>query len=205
MARILFFVLGALHLLTLAVGIPIAEFATKALLMPVLAWWLHREGGPRLMVAGLLLSAGGDIALEFDGLFILGMGFFAAAHVCYVTFFARFWKTDTRRQWTVAGVYGVVWVVLVVFLWPGLGTLQIPVTAYSLLLTATAVTSVSSGARTGVGGAFFLVSDSLIAFGLADVEIPMRGELVMLTYIAAQYLLASGSLSRADERIPAGA
>jgi len=205
MARVLFFVLGAAHLLAQAVEIPVAEFVTKALLMPVLAWWLHQQGGPRLMVAGLLLSTGGDVALEFDGLFIVGMAFFAAAHVCYVTFFMRAFASDGPRRWAVLGVYAVVWAVLIAVLWPGLGDLRIPVAVYSLLLTATAVTSASLGAVTGAGGALFLISDSLIAFRIADMQLPMHGILVMLTYIAAQYLLASGSLSRAERSVPAPA
>lgn len=205
MARVLFFALGAAHLLALAVGIPAVEFTTKALLMPVLAWWLHRRGGPRLVVAGLVLSTGGDVALEFDGLFIVGMAFFAAAHVCYVTFFMRSFAADGRRRWTVAGVYAVVWAVLVSVLWPGLDDLRIPVAVYSLLLTATAVTSASFGALTGAGGALFLVSDSLIAFGITDRELPAHGILVMLTYIAAQYLLASGSLARSGRSVPSAA
>lgn len=203
MARILFFVLGAVHLVAPAVEIPVVEFATKALLMPVLAWWLHGQGGPRLMVAGLLLSTGGDVALEFDGFFIVGMAFFAAAHVCYVTFFARSFAAAGRRRRPIIGVYAVVWAVLVVLLWPGLGDLQIPVAVYSLLLTATAVFSAARGVLTGVGGALFLVSDSLIAFRIADMELPMHGLLVMLTYMAAQYLLASGSLARSGGRSPA--
>ncbi|WP_460302914.1 lysoplasmalogenase [Actinocorallia aurea] len=183
----------------------VAGFVTKALLMPVLAWWLWRRGGARLVVWGLLLSAGGDIALEFDGLFIVGMGFFAAAHVCYVVFFGRSFAADGRRRWLIAGAYAVVWAVLVGVLWPGLGDLQVPVAVYSLLLTSTAVVSAVHGVRTGVGGALFLVSDSLIAFGIADRELPMHGVLVMLTYIAAQYLLASGSLRGSVGREGAGA
>ncbi|MEO3783408.1 lysoplasmalogenase [Actinocorallia sp. B10E7] len=202
MALPLFFGLSAAHILAQVIGIPAAEFVTKALLMPVLAWWLHQRGGPRLMVAGLLLSTGGDIALEFDGLFIAGMLFFAAAHVCYVTFFMRSRKAEGRLRWTILGAYAAMWAVGVAILWPGLGALQIPVAVYSLLLTATAATAASYGVRTGVGGALFLVSDLLIGLRLTDTEVPMHGVLVMATYIAAQYLLASGTLRRVERRAP---
>ncbi|MDX6741935.1 lysoplasmalogenase [Actinocorallia sp. A-T 12471] len=194
MALLLYFVLGAAHLAALAAGVPVAEFVTKALLMPVLAFWLHRSGGPRLVVAGLALSAGGDVALEFDGFFIVGMGFFAAAHICYVVFFGRFFRAAGGLRWAVVGAYGVVWAVLVAVLWSGLGDLQLPVAGYSLLLTATAVVTAVQGLWTGLGGALFLLSDTLIAVGIADLDFAGRGLLVMVTYIAAQYLLASGSL-----------
>ncbi len=202
MARILFFVLGAAHILALIAEISVAEFVTKALLMPVLAWWLHQRGGPGLMVAGLLLSTGGDVALEFDGFFIVGMLFFAAAHVCYVVFFARSRKAEGRLRWTILGSFGVMWAVGVVILWPGLGSLQIPVAVYSLLLTATAATAALYGVRTGIGGALFLVSDLLIGLSITDTEVPMHGVLVMATYMAAQYLLASGTLRCSERRVP---
>ena len=147
-----------------------------------------------------LFSALGDIALEFDGLFIVGMGFFAAAHVCYVTFFLRSGAAAClRRRWYIAVGYAVVWAALVALLWSGLGELQIPVAAYSLLLTGTAALSAGLGWRTGVGGALFFVSDGLIALRLADLpQPPMPSMWIMSTYIAAQYLLASGTVRWSD-------
>ncbi|ROO90499.1 putative membrane protein YhhN [Actinocorallia herbida] len=201
--RALFLVVAAAHLVVLAVGAPSwADFVTKASLMPVLAWWVYRRGGARLVIAALLLSAGGDIALEFDGLFIVGMGFFGAAHVCYVTFFGRSFAAAGPRKWVIAGGYAIMWAVLIAVLWPRLGDLRIPVAVYSLLLTSTAVASAGHGLRTGIGGALFLISDALIALGITDRELPMHGVLVMLTYISAQYLLASGSLTRSAARPP---
>ncbi|WP_432942654.1 hypothetical protein ACQPXM_37070 [Kribbella sp. CA-253562] len=44
---------------------------------------------------------------------------------------------------------------------------SVPVAAYSLMLTATAVTSAWSGGRSAAGGALFLASDSLIGARLA--------------------------------------
>jgi hypothetical protein len=70
------------------------------------------------------------------------------------------------------------------------------VAAYSLLLTGTAVTSAWYGTRTGIGGALFLIPDTLIALRLADIHVWGGALLVMITYIAAQYLLASGVLIR---------
>jgi uncharacterized membrane protein YhhN len=92
--------------------------------------------------------------------------------------------------------------VLIGRLWPGLGDLRIPVAVYSLLLTSTAVTSARLGWRTGLGGALFLLSDTLIATQLADWrELPGHEFWIMATYVVAQYLLMSGLLrtGRADE------
>ena len=191
--------LAAAHLVSLAAGITWLEWVSKFLLVPSLALWVLLRRGPRLVVTALVLCSLGDMALQFDSLFIAGMGLFAAAHVCYVTFFLRSGAASglRRRPWVPIG-YAVVWLGFMAVLWSGLGGLRIPVAAYSLLLTATAVTSAGFGARTGVGGALFFFSDGLISLRLADLpQPPMPGLWIMSTYIVAQYLLASGSLRAA--------
>ncbi|MGC5012311.1 lysoplasmalogenase [Streptosporangium sp. DT93] len=199
-----FWVCSAAHLVLLAVGDGPLNSVTKALLMPLLAAWVLARRGPLPLVAALLLSWGGDVALDVDGLFLAGMALFAAAHVCYVTFFVRRGAfAALRRRPLIPVLYAVLWAGLVALLWPGLGDLRLPVAAYSLLLTATAVTAAGLGPRIGAGGALFLVSDALIAFGLADLPRPPSADLViMATYIAGQYLLASGIVAREAEPQP---
>jgi uncharacterized membrane protein YhhN len=198
--RVAFWAVAAVHLLAIAAGLGPVQFGTKVLLIPLLALWVWTRRGPGLVVAALVASAAGDVALEFDGLFIAGMGCFALAHVCYVTFFVRS-VGPARHRWATAAIYGVLWAVLIALLWPRLGDLQVPVAAYSLLLTGTAVTSSWYGTRTGIGGALFLISDTLIALRLADIDIWGDALLVMVTYIAAQYLLASGVPARREMRV----
>lgn len=198
----LYFVLSAIHLVAVGADVTWLEWATKPLLMPLLALWLFTRNGPRLMVAGLLFSALGDVLLQFDGLFVLGMAGFAGAHVCYVTYFVRSGAfTTLRRTWWIAVAYAAVWAALIAWLWPGLGALQIPVAAYSLLLFSTGAFSAAYGARTGLGGALFVLSDSLIAVRLAAEDtynaLPVGGVWIMITYLAAQYLLASGTAGAA--------
>jgi uncharacterized membrane protein YhhN len=203
-----FWVIAATHLVSLAAHVTWLEWTSKFLLIPSLTLWVMLRRGPRLIVAALAFSAAGDITLQFDELFIVGMGSFAAAHVCYVTAFVRrSGGAGLRRRRPVLVAYGGVWALLVVLLWPGLGALQIPVAAYSLLLTATAATSACLGLRSGLGGALFFISDGLIALRLAELpQPPMPGLWIMSTYIAAQFLLASSSVrwSAVDAAAPAG-
>jgi uncharacterized membrane protein YhhN len=176
--------------------------STTCLLATSLAVWVIARRGPALVAAALFLSAVGDILLYQGSMFIPGMAFFALAHVAYVSHFVRSGALR-RLRWYVVASYAVVWTALVVALWSGLDNLRVPVIIYSLLLTATAVTSSGLGVRTGLGGGLFFVSDALIAFGLADLpRPPMPGMWVMATYILAQYLLASGSLLQPSR--PAG-
>ncbi|WP_063772543.1 lysoplasmalogenase [Streptomyces sp. NRRL S-495] len=168
---------SAAHLGALLTGTPALRHATKPALMPLLA--AHSvtratEAGrraPKLLAPALLLSAGGDVLLQLgnDTAFLAGMGSFAAAHVCYVTMFVgQGALTDRRRTMVVAAAYATAWVTMVGRLWPDLGDLRAPVAGYSLLLASTAVASAGLGARGGLGGALFLLSDTLIATKLAN-------------------------------------
>ncbi|MFC5663280.1 lysoplasmalogenase [Kitasatospora misakiensis] len=201
---------SAAHLGALLTGTPALRHATKPPLMPLLA--AHSvtratEAGrraPKLLTPALLLSAGGDVLLQLgdDTAFLAGMGSFAAAHVCYVTMFVgQGALTDRRRAAVVAAAYATAWVTMVGRLWPDLGDLRIPVAGYSLLLASTAVTSAGLGARGGLGGALFLLSDTLIATKLAKWRrLPGHEFWIMATYILAQYLLATGALRAAESR-----
>ncbi|MEU1420405.1 lysoplasmalogenase [Kitasatospora sp. NPDC005751] len=199
---------SAAHLGALLTDTPALRHATKPTLMPLLA--AHsvtaataagREA-PKLLAPALLLSGGGDVLLQLgdDTAFLAGMGSFAAAHVCYVTMFVRQGAlTDRRRALIVTAAYATAWAVMVGRLWPDLGSLRAPVAGYSLLLASTAVTSAGLGWRTGLGGALFLLSDTLIATKLAKWrELPGHQFWIMATYLLAQYLLASGLLRAAE-------
>jgi len=43
-----------------------------------------------------------------------------------------------------------------------------------------------------VGSLLFLLSDSMIAFNKFNSDIPLAGFLIMITYVAAQYLIMRG-------------
>ncbi|MFF0340302.1 lysoplasmalogenase [Kribbella sp. NPDC004875] len=187
--------LSVAHLGAIALDEPWSQLVTKLLLMPTLAIWVRLNRGPVGLLVALVASLAGDFLLQIDQL-LPGMVAFGVAHVFYVVMFAR---RARRRSLVVLAAYGVIWLGALVLLWPGLGDNRLPVAAYSLLVTATAVTSGWNGWRAGVGGALFLLSDSLIGVGLAGHDFAARDYLVMATYCAAQYLLAS-SLLRGDGR-----
>ncbi|MEV4555376.1 lysoplasmalogenase [Kitasatospora sp. NPDC049285] len=209
---IAFAAVSVVHLLAILVHLTLLQNLTKPLLMPLLAaWvWAGAAAAPRLLIPALLFGAGGDILLQFGTTpaFLAGMGSFALGHLCYVTMFVRLGAfADRRRALLTAAGYAVAWGVLISQLWPDLGDLQIAVAGYSLLLTATAVSSAGINGRAGLGGALFLLSDTLIATDLAHWKhLPGHGFLVMATYLAGQYLLTTGTLARtAAATAPAGA
>ncbi|MGX8905432.1 lysoplasmalogenase [Streptomyces netropsis] len=204
---IAFAAVAVVHLCVLAAGVPAVAQITKPVLMPLLAARVVALGGPRLLVAALLFGCGGDTLLQIGGdtAFLLGMGSFAVGHVCYLALFARYGAAGGARAYGLAGAYGVAWLGVVLLLWPDLEAgLRVPVACYSLLLTAMACGATRAGPRAAAGGALFLLSDTLIAGGIAEwPQAPAPQFWIMLTYLAAQYLLAQG-LSRPQAPDPAG-
>jgi uncharacterized membrane protein YhhN len=120
--------------------------------------------------------------------FIAGMVFFLGAHICYITAFLR---SGARPKPQVAIVYAIVFVAALVWLWEPLGGMAIPMTAYGLALATMATLSASISRIVGLGGALFFLSDMLIAVRVADV-VDHTDFWVMLTYVIAQLLIATG-------------
>ncbi|MCX4701870.1 lysoplasmalogenase [Streptomyces sp. NBC_01352] len=199
-----FALLAATDLISLAVGFGTGHTVSKPLLMPLLAAYAAAHGAPRLLLAALLFGWGGDVLLLFDAepAFLAGMASFAAGHICYLGLFKAYGKARARCG-LLAPAYTTALLTTVVLLWPDLPPgLRVPVVGYSLLLTAMAY---AAGARlglvAGLGGALFLLSDTLIATGVADWPQPPRPDLwIMLTYIAAQFLLTVGTLGALEAR-----
>ncbi|WP_328507525.1 lysoplasmalogenase [Streptomyces sp. NBC_00391] len=196
---------AAVDLGSLALGLTPGHVVAKPLLMPLLAAYAYTRGAPRLLVAALLFGWGGDVLLLSDAepAFLAGMGSFAVGHVSYLVLFGRSGKSRRpgrpgRLAYGVA--YGLALVAAVVSLWPGLpAELRLPVAGYSTLLTAMAWSATRPGLVAGLGGALFVVSDMLIATGVAEWPQPPRPDLwIMLTYLAAQYLLVQGVLGTLD-------
>ncbi|MCL6735345.1 lysoplasmalogenase [Streptomyces neyagawaensis] len=217
---------AAVDLGSLAAGFTPGHMVAKPLLMPLLAAYAHTRGGPRLLIAALLCGWGGDVLLLSDAepAFLAGMGCFAAGHVCYLVLFGKRarqasaphhaadkgspavgeWASRARAL-RLPAVYALALVVAVASLWPGLpADLRVPVAGYSALLTAMACSAARLGAVAGAGGALFVLSDMLIATGVAEwPQLPRPDLWIMLTYIAAQYLLARGVLRTLEAALPA--
>ncbi|MFH9698104.1 lysoplasmalogenase [Streptomyces globisporus] len=200
-----FLLVAAADLIGLLAGAETVHLVAKPLLMPLLAGYAALRGAPRLLVAALLFGWGGDVFLLADNdlAFLVGMGSFAVGHVCYLTLFGRGEGRNRGVGRSPSGLatgagYALVLVVFLVLIWPDLpADLRIPLTGYSLLLTAMAWRAGVFGPYAAVGGALFLLSDALIATGIAEwSQAPAPDFWVMLTYIAAQALLTLGVLTK---------
>jgi len=194
-----FVVAAVLNLVSVTADVRWLEVVTKPLLCGLLlvwAWLACERRPPGLLMAGLVAALVGDELLGPDGSvwFIAGMGAFLVMQVCYVVGFVRLGAVDRlrERRWVIAA-WALLWLVLNVVLGPSLGALQIPIAVYSAALTTMAACAVATGdRRIGVGGVLFLISDTLIGLGAADVHVPASGFLVMSTYAVAQLLIVTG-------------
>ena len=149
--------------------------------------------GLRAPLAGILFGGAGDAALIGHGTwFQVGMGCFAVGHVGYLV--AAFQRGARQRRDVrfIAG-YAVVWICLAVATWDGLGALRIPVVIYGALLMTMAMVTSTLGRWSALGAALFVVSDGILALGIAKVSaVPHQWILVMPTYVLAQLFLAFG-------------
>jgi uncharacterized membrane protein YhhN len=174
-------------------------------LVIVHAW--RRDGGKptlrRAVLAGLVLSLGGDVALLWPKQgFLPGLICFLLAHLCYLLAFTRAARLAAR--WVPFVFYAVVAGGILSQLWPGVPpALRIPVVAYVLCLAAMAaqaavvwrVSRHNGGAKRAaglaLGGLLFVASDALLATNKFHTALPMASVWILSTYWAAQWCIAS--------------
>ncbi len=196
-----FAVVAVVHLALNAADVTPWDSITKVMLAPLLMAWVVQLNGPRLLVLALFFCLGGDLFLEVESLFVVGMASFAAAHVCFIVFFVRRGALPAlrARPWPTI-VYLLAAVAMVTWAWDGLAADVRPfVPVYALLLVGTASTALALDRRAGLGGLMFLVSDGFIALGEAgrfDKDAAWHGLLIMGLYILAIFLLSAGILNR---------
>lgn len=208
-----YIVMSVVHVGALAVGSDALAGPTKLALMPLLAVavvWGARgttwTTAHTLLVAAIGLSWIGDGAATFlpwlptVPMMLL---FFGLAHLCYIALFWR--RLAVRRVPVWAVVYAAWWGVLLAVLWPHLGGLVLAVAVYGLVLGGTAVAASRCHPLIAWGGAFFLASDSLLAFRLflPDTMPDWTSPAVMFTYCLGQGLIAAGVLVSTRVRRPA--
>lgn len=197
-------VVSIAHVLLLSIDNPAAG-PTKILLMPLLAVPLivsaRRLGSSSvvaLMGTALFFSWLGDSAGAFFPALPelpLMLAFFGLAHLAYIALFIRFLARRRMPWWAL--IYAVWWIAMIGILGPHTGGLLLALGAYGLVLAGTAATSARSTPLVTVGGAFFLASDTILAFHLflPTLVSPWGSPAVMLTYTLGQGLIVAGAIA----------
>lgn len=192
-------------------------YATKPLLMPVLALWLILQTREyvgllkREVLGALTFSTLGDIFLMFSKeaplFFLLGVGAFLLAQLSYIGGFFNLTGLRhgllRRQAWWAAPV--LIYLALFIgWLWPQAPEgMRMPVAIYGTALSAMVLSVLNTYTaiarphffRLLTGALLFLLSDSLIAVAKFSGTFPGDRLLIMVTYLVAQFLLASGVLA----------
>ncbi|MBS1547643.1 MAG: lysoplasmalogenase [Bacteroidetes bacterium] len=218
---------GALYLLAL-IGTCIAqmhglhtlEFICKPLLMIILSSWFFfnsRRVGDRftlLVQAGLLFSLIGDVALMFtyvdDFNFLVGLGAFFLAQLCYAFAFAQ------NIADVGGGMEGILVPLVIAF---GIGTcaffftwdlvphleegLGVPVFAYVIALTLMGMLAAFRYRRTYprsfwlvlVGALLIIFSDGALAWDRFRLPLRWSSLWIMVPYAIGQFMIAAGALA----------
>ena len=178
----------------------------KPFLIPSLLFFylINVQTKPQLKIIGaLLLSATGDVLLMFHGpnFFIFGLVAFLFAHIFYVFIFKSFLKRLIINRFILVCSFlvGLYYVLLMRFLWPGLGDMKIPVIAYAFVISMMLWLSLQVSQKFGasakyilLGAFFFVFSDTLLSIQLFHTDFYRAHLFVMLTYLLAQFLLVYG-------------
>jgi uncharacterized membrane protein YhhN len=159
-----------------------------------------------IMLAGLFFSWAGDMVLEFEGLFIPGLGCFLLAHVMYLVVF---FKTPGRNVIFQKRWYLLIPVILsgaglILYLYNDLADMRIPVIIYSIVILTMLTGAINRLEKVNLisyylvltGAILFVISDSAIAINKFSHHFESSGIVVMTTYIIAQYLIVSGFIKQ---------
>lgn len=218
---LLYSLVAAAHVATIAWGPADWTYPTKLLLMPTLGVAVllavygtgssidprrrrdamlpprPRYTAPALLIAAIAFSWLGDGASFFFPMFEdelpLMLLNFGLAHLLYVAIFAFVVRPRPLARWSL--VYLAWWLVFVIWLWPHLGDLAVAVAVYGIVLGATAAVSTRGGWLTATGGAVFLASDTILGLQLFvpdALPVAVSSPAVMIAYTIGQGLLAYG-------------
>ena len=179
---------------------PEVRLVTKPFLMILLMGHIAQVNPKPALFFTAIFALLGDVFLMLPGdsplYFQLGLGSFLIMQISYIRLFAKQASTESwvpaHARMPLAGILIYVFSFLA-FLNPHLaGGMKIPVTLYAFALGSMLYFAIRLRNQTIVWGAFFfVVSDSVLAFGKFYYSFPGISTVVMSTYIVAQLLLIS--------------
>lgn len=179
-------------------GQPAAK-ALMAVLLAVAALWHRKARERRWLIAALLFSAGGDFFLAmpwWQPSFVLGLGSFLVAHLCYLGALLPLRATSGPRL-VASAVVVVACVSLLVWFWPRLVAdgLTIPVVVYMAVLAAMVCSALLARLPTpwtALGAVCFAISDGMIGIGRFVLDSQALEVPIWWVYATSQVLITAG-------------
>ena len=203
------------------VGLTTLLYATKILLMPLMALYLFSQtkniAQHKFIYLALIFSWLGDILLMFPRtdtepdkaklLFVLGLISFLIAHINYIIHFVKEIKDKPKATLIIEKPYLVLpfiayAIVMLSVLFPRLASMKFPVTVYTIIILLMVMAAFNrknlvnptSFALVFIGAVIFVISDSCIAFNVFYKPFELARFAIMATYTTAQFLSVYGVL-----------
>jgi len=213
----LFWFVSILHLVSIMLNNDLLILISKPLILVSLSIYflfetysLRNQKKIKYVYGALLFSFGGDILLMFtssgESYFISGLASFLIAQIFYIITYSKFRisnlsnKKGITLKVTLTILFFIYMIILWLQLYPGLGELVIPVSVYAITILLMVIFAIYRMGATSTlsyhlvlaGAIVFLISDSLIAINKFIIPIENENLIVMITYLAAQYLIIRG-------------
>lgn len=184
------------------------RYASKSLLVPVLflayvAETRLQSPFSKLLGAALFFCWLGDVSLLFANLFLAGLVMFLLAHILFIIYTLRIRGKGLLNFQPLAALPVLVyWILFSAFLSPYLDKLKIPVMIYAAVICTFLSLTLNLFWKVHwkiavlffCGAGQFVLSDSLLAANRFIYPFPFAGEMVMLTYCSALFLIVKGSM-----------
>jgi uncharacterized membrane protein YhhN len=209
----LFFIITAADIFAIASDNNDLRWFTKVFIIPLLAGYyissliLIRTAFRKWIPAALFFSWCGDVLLMLEPyksqFFTLGLVAFLLAHICYIDFFQLLIRKEKIRlnPLLIAPVF-LYYVVLMILLFPHLGSLKIPVLIYGFIISSMLALALhtlrlknqDAGLNIAGGAILFIVSDSVLAINKFYKPFEGAGVIILVTYALAQLLIVTGAI-----------
>ena len=187
---------------------------SKPLIVPALIGYFITAVSPNLpatfkkaVIAALVFSWLGDVLLMFQPnseiFFLLGLGSFLIAHLCYIVFFHQVRVRENIAPKPLLLIPVVLYyATLINILLPFLGNMKIPVLVYGVVISFMLLLAMhtlwvktrSPGQWMMLGALLFVISDSILAINKFYQPFELAGVLIMLTYGMAQFFIVKGAV-----------
>jgi uncharacterized membrane protein YhhN len=211
---VLFFAITAADIFAIVSGNEDLRWFTKIFIAPLLIGYvinsvtLIKTKLHKWIIAALIFSWAGDIMLMLESkasiFFILGLISFLLAHICYIDFFhvVRL-NRQVKINPVILGVVTVYYLALIIFLFPYLDAMKIPVIIYGAVISSMLALALhmpfiifkGAGRSMMIGAVLFVASDTMLAINKFYTPFEFAGVAIMTTYFFAQLLIVLGAVS----------
>lgn len=200
---LIFILVSVIDIGAILFGDSLWQTLSKPLIIPALiVYYLTGTSSVnKWYVIALIFSFAGDVLLlDKSNLFLMGIAAFLITQLLYISIFSKGLRGSSFINKLKALLpFLVYFIVLITVLKPGLQDFFIPVLVYGLAISLFGFVALLNylikkdmvSLRLLTGALLFIVSDSLIALNKFYQERSIYPVIIMITYIAAQYLIAT--------------